>query len=916
MSAMARLLVPAVGLMNRLRYPQKFLLISLLFAIPLGLMMFLWLTQIGQQLAFARQERIGLRYSSGLAQVFEPLQRSHGLAILVAAGDATARAQLAEEHARLEAAARDLDRLDADVGATLEVSDQWHTLRGRLMHSSVEPGALVTETRRLIAYVGDRSRMFLDPDLDSYYLIDAVLTQLPRLAERLSVEGAALVEQAVSGRAGLARPGDVHAAVGLAQTERDALDRGHAVAFGVNPGLRPVLEPSLGTTWDAVEALSSMVARATHDAGSAPARPAREVYGLYERALGDLFTHHAAASAALDQVLQARVRRLSQHRALLLALVGSALVVVAYLWLGFYVAVRRAVTALDAVSRRMATGDFSGPVGVQSRDELRLVVDAFNDVAARLRTEWARAQEEAARARAAEASLARARDVAEAATRAKSEFLAVMSHEIRTPMNGVLGMAHLLLDTRLDARQRQLGETLRGSADALLEILNDILDLSKMEAGRFELERADFDLDGVLGGVVTLMSPRATGKGLRLTADVAADVPRALRGDPARLRQVLLNLVGNAIKFTDAGDVRVAVERAAAADTVTLRVTVSDTGIGIAPDAQPRLFEEFTQADVSVARRFGGTGLGLAISKRIVTAMGGEIGVVSTPGEGSTFWFTVALAPAAGEPAAAQREVRVRPLRILVAEDNTVNQDVARGLLERRGHHVDVVSDGGAAVRAVARTFYDVVLMDVHMPGVDGIEAARQIRQLDGEKGRVPIVALSASAMRAETDACLDAGMNDHLPKPIDPVALATVLARYSGHASTEAAPAAPSAPEPGPNLVDHGYLDLLVESLGAAKVQELLRAFEQHARPFRDQLTHARAGGDPRSAHAAAHALHGMAANLGLAGVADVAAELEEACAEGAVDRAIRLCAELEACVETTLRHLRDASVVGLGTD
>jgi signal transduction histidine kinase/HPt (histidine-containing phosphotransfer) domain-containing protein len=909
---MARVLVPAVALMNRLRYPQKFLLISLLFAVPLGLMMYLWLAQLEQQLAFARQERTGLQYASALAQVFEPLQRSHGLAILAAAGDATARAQLTEEHARVEAAARALDRLDAEIGRTLQVSDQWHGLRGRLMHPSVEPGALVTEIRRLIAYVGDRSRMVLDPDLDSYYLIDAVLTQLPRLAERLTVEGSGLVEHAATGRAGLADPAAVLGAHGLAQAERDALDRGHAVAFGVNPGLRPLLEPTLGATWDAVEAINGMVTRATREPEDAVAlRPAREVYKLYEGALGDVFAHHAAASAALDQVLQARLRRLSLHRALLLALVASALVVVAYLWLGFYVAVKRAVTALGDVSRRMVTGDFTGPVGVQSRDELRLVVDAFNDVAARLRTEWERAQDEAARARAAEASLARARDVAEAATRAKSDFLAVMSHEIRTPMNGVLGMAHLLLDTPLDPRQRKLGETLRGSADALLEILNDILDLSKMEAGRLELEHADFDLEAVLAGVVTLMSPRATAKGLGLTAALAADVPRALRGDPARLRQVLLNIVGNAVKFTDTGSVRVTAERVDAAAGVKLRVTVEDTGIGIPREVQPHLFEEFAQADVSVARRFGGTGLGLAISKRIVSAMGGDIGVVSAPGQGSTFWFTVSLERAAGEPAAAERETSVRPLRILVAEDNTVNQDVARGLLERRGHRVDIVGDGRAAVAAVAAACYDVVLMDVHMPGVDGIEATRQIRQLPGDRGAVPIIALSASAMRAETEACLAAGMNDHLPKPIDPVELAAVLARHAGVAPP---PPAPEVPGSAAALVDESYLELLVKSLGSAKVQELLGAFEVHARPLRDQLGQACATGDVRPVRAAAHGLHGMAANLGLSGVADATAALEAACTQGAVGTALRLCADVEAAMEATLRRLHDAPITDRG--
>jgi CheY-like chemotaxis protein/HPt (histidine-containing phosphotransfer) domain-containing protein len=295
--------------------------------------------------------------------------------------------------------------------------------------------------------------------------------------------------------------------------------------------------------------------------------------------------------------------------------------------------------------------------------------------------------------------------------------------------------------------------------------------------------------------------------------------------------------------------------------------------------------------------------------------MGGEIGVESRPGEGSTFWVTVTLAPALGEPAAAEREAVVRPLRILVAEDHSVNQDVARGLLERRGHRVDVVADGGAAVEAVANASYDVVLMDVHMPGVDGIEATRQIRRLVGAKGQVPIIALSASAMRAETDACLAAGMNAQLPKPIDPVALAALLARHSGVVGPVVAPAS-ATPEPAPAVVDDAYLDLLVESLGAAKVQEFLRAFEAHARPLRDQLVQARATGDVRPVRAAAHSLHGMAANLGLSGVADATAALEEACTQGAADAALRLCADVEACVETTLRHLRDASVVGLGTD
>jgi PAS domain S-box-containing protein len=516
------------------------------------------------------------------------------------------------------------------------------------------------------------------------------------------------------------------------------------------------------------------------------------------------------------------------------------------------------------------------------------------------------------------AELAEALDRARCAVQTKTDFLATMSHEIRTPMNGVIGMAHLMLDTPLTSTQRGYLGTIRSSGQALLTIINDILDFSKMEAGKMELLHEDFDVRTVLEESIELVTPAAAQKQLHLSLDIG-EIPQTVVGDAGRLRQVLLNLLSNAVKFTPHGSVRLSLSQDPAGEN-SLRFSVHDTGIGLSPAQQASLFEPFVQADRSTTRSFGGTGLGLSIAKRLVELMGGQIGVASRLGDGSTFWFSLPLLPGKARDEQPQssfaetRQAKSRSFknifagsraRVLVADDVVSNQLVAKGILRELGLRSDAVSDGVGAVTALESIPYDLILMDVHMPQMDGLEATKRIRASTSNPGsqnhRLPIIALTASAMPGDRQKFVDAGMDDFVSKPIIPAELVKALKRWlppepGEHAdrNQESGNARSGFTPPSPPTLD--IAGLLKRVMGDELLaDEVMGGFAQDM-PAQMQLLVGSAEADNLAELAnLAHRVRGAAATIGGEALRTVATEIELAARAGNLDGAKACMGNLE---------------------
>jgi PAS domain S-box-containing protein len=894
---------PAVRVLNHLSFPQKFALISFFFALPLVLVSYFFTARLQEQIHLTRLEVAGVEYLIPLRDLHAELPGAMSLAHAYLQKEAFAIEHYPTRQAEIDDLMRRLgeteDRLGGQLNTTRDfrvLQASWEDLKNQL--PKLTPGIsddqfqkLIRDVEDLMALVGDQSTLILDPDLDSYYLMDAILLKLPESGSLVSSTRKRIGERGISGMGG----NDFTALTmqsGLLRFNLDKLERGYEVAFEKNQSgtVKAALDQPFSQYLSATRGLLRLVDDSL-EAGGRERFSADQYQNLAATVLMSNGRLWERSADQLKRVLEFRARKLEQRLFTLAAIALAAVLAVAYLWAAFYRSVMTTVHALQNATERMKAGEENILVDLEAKDELGRVGIAFNEVAQQLmqagrnyrsifegsidgifrttldgqyleantalvniykyqsvedfmhhmvkatkiyvdpdRRRQFREEIEASgfvkdfeaevycadgstvwinetarlirdengapqyyeglvrditERKKAEANLQKAMAAAEAASHAKSEFLANMSHEIRTPMNAILGFAELLKGLVTENRQRSYLQAITSSGRTLLALINDILDLSKIEAGKLDLQYDALDISVILRDIQHIFSQKAEQKGIDLFLEIAPGMPQSMLLDEVRIRQILFNIVGNATKFTERGHVKI---RASAEnikdDTLDLVLEIEDTGIGISKNDQQRIFEAFAQQSGQSAKKYGGTGLGLSITKRLVEMMNGKITLTSEPGQGSVFRFTFPNIKQLGRTAAPRETATqvyelqdLEPSRVLVVDDIVMNRDLIRAFFFDSGHELFEACNGKEALEVAHKEKPDIILMDVRMPVMDGVQATRAIRN-DDELKHIPVIVVTASAIQAEEEAMRPL-CNGFIRKPISRNDIAAQMRKF-----------------------------------------------------------------------------------------------------------------------------------------